>query len=104
MRKSKIRTSTMIYHDFLESNLLTGQEKLVFILLKRFADSDNKSSISVNELSKLSSFSKSTIQKILKSLQDKKVLSIEHRKTTERGNISNLYTLYDTAETWQRKK
>ena len=106
---NKIKTSTdqrsysMVYHDFLDSNLLNGQEKLVFILLKRFADLEGKCFPSLNKLTKLSGFSKSTVQRTLKSLEEKKVLSIEHRKTDE-GNKSNIYILYDLAETWQKKE
>ena len=107
---NKIRTSTdqrnytMIYHDFLESNLLNGQEKLVFILLKKFSDSDGKCFPSISKLTELSSFSKNKILRILKSLEEKKVLSITHRRTKEKGDTSNMYTLYDYAEKWQKKE
>ena len=107
---NKIRTSTdqrnytMIYHDFLESNLLNGQEKLVFIFLKRFSDSEGKCFPSLNKLAQISGYSKSTIQRTLKSLEEKRVLSIEHRRTKEKGDTSNIYILYDRAETWQKKE
>ena len=107
---NKIRTSTdqrnytMIYHDFLESNLLNGQEKLVFILLKKFSDLAGKCFPSISKLTELSSFSKNKILRILKALEEKKVLSIEHRRTKEKGDTSNMYTLYDRAEIWQKKE
>ena len=107
---NKIRTSTdqrnytMIYHDFLESNLLNGQEKLVFILLKKFSDLEGKCFPSISKLTELSSFSKNKILRILKALEEKKVLSIEHRRTKEKGDTSNMYTLYDRAEIWQKKE
>ena len=84
------RNYSMIYHDFLESNLLNGQEKLVFIFLKRFSDSEGKCFPSLNRLIALSSFSKNKILRILKSLEEKEVISIEHRKT-DKGNKSNIY-------------
>lgn len=107
---NEIKTSTdqrnfsMIYHDFLDNNFLSGQEKLVFILLKRFADSEGKCFPSINKLIELSQFSRSTILRILKSLEEKKVLSITHRRTKEKGDTSNMYTLYDRADVWQKKE
>lgn len=106
---NEIKTSTdqrnfcMIYHDFLDSDFLDSYEKMIFIYLKRFADTKGKCFPSLNKLSQISGFSKSTIQRTLKSLEEKKVLSIEHRKTDE-GNKSNIYILYDLAEKWQKKE
>lgn len=97
------RNYSMIYHDFLDNNFLNGSEKLVFILLKRFSDSEGKCFPSLNRLIALSSFSKNKILRILKSLEEKEVISIEHRKT-DKGNKSNIYTLYDYAEKWQKKE
>ena len=97
------RNYSMIYHDFLDNNFLNGSEKLVFILLKRFSDSEGKCFPSLNRLIALSSFSKNKILRILKSLEEKEVISIEHRKT-DKGNKSNIYTLYDYAGTWQKKE
>lgn len=106
---NEIKTSTdqrnfsMIYHDFLDSDFLDSYEKMIFIYLKRFADTEGKCFPSINKLAKVSKFSKSTILRILKSLEEKKVISIEHRKT-DKGNKSNIYTLYDYAGTWQKKE
>lgn len=105
---NEIKTSTdqrnfcMIYHDFLDSDFLNGYEKMIFIYLKRFADSEGKCFPSISKL-ELSGFSRSTIKRTLKSLEEKKVLSIEHRKTNK-GNKSNIYILYDLAEIWQKKE
>lgn len=106
---NEIKTSTdqrnfsMIYHDFLDSDFLDSYEKMIFIYLKRFADSEGKCFPSINKLAKVSKFSKSTILRTLKSLEEKEVISIEHRKT-DKGNKSNIYTLYDYAGTWQKKE
>ena len=105
---NEIKTSTdqrnfcMIYHDFLDSDFLNGYEKMIFIYLKRFADAEGKCFPSISKL-ELSGFSRSTIKRTLKSLEEKKVLSIEHRKT-DKGNKSNIYILYDRAEIWQKKE
>lgn len=106
---NEIKTSTdqrnfsMIYHDFLDSDFLDSYEKIIFIYLKRFADSEGKCFPSINKLARISRFSKSTILRTLKSLEEKEVISIEHRKT-DKGNKSNIYTLYDYAGTWQKKE
>ena len=106
---NEIKTSTdqrnfsMIYHDFLDSDFLDSYEKMIFIYLKRFADSEGKCFPSINKLAKVSKFSKSTILRTLKSLEEKEVISIEHRKT-DKGNKSNIYTLHDYAGTWQKKE
>lgn len=90
----------MICNDFLESNKLNGNEKLIFILLKKFAGDTGECFPSLQKLAELSGFSKSTVQRILKSLEEKEVLSVKHRRT-QKGNISNLYTIYDYAEMWR---
>lgn len=61
MAKKKFQTATdqrhfvMLYHDFLESDLLkTSYEKMLFIALKKFADSKNQCFPSLNKLSEIS--------------------------------------------------
>lgn len=90
----------MICNDFLESNKLSGNEKLIFILLKKFAGDNGECFPSIQKLAELSGFSSSTVRRILKSLEEKKVLSIKHRHT-KKGDTSNLYTIYDYAEMWR---
>lgn len=106
MTQKKIKNVTdqrkfiIIYHDFLESNLLTLYEKLVFIVLKKFADSNNQYFPSLKKLADITHISKRKIQNILKSLEEKHIINIESRLKADGGNTSNLYTLYDFKELW----
>lgn len=106
MAQKKIKSATdqrkfiIIYHDFLESNLLTSHEKMVFIALKKFADSNNQCFPSLKKLANITQISKRKIQDILKSLEQKHVIGIESRSRTDGGDTSNLYTLYDFKELW----
>lgn len=97
------RSFTLIYDDFLESDLLNPYEKLIFIYLKKYADKKNQCFPSLNTLAKVAGISRRKVQDCLKNMQDKGVLEITHRNTGKE-HISNLYTLYDTAEIWTKKE
>ncbi len=106
MARKKFKSATdqrpfiMIYHDFLESDLLTSHEKMVFIALKKFADSNNQCFPSLKKLADITRISKRKIQDILKLLEQKHIISIESRSRADGGDTSNLYTLYDFKELW----
>ncbi len=111
MEKTKIVTQTdqrpftIIYHDFLESDLLeTAYQKLVFIYLKKFSDSKNQCFPSVKTLSKLTKISETKVKTTLAELKDKGVIKKENRTRVDGGKSSNLYTLYDYAELWEESK
>ena len=95
------RRWTMVYNDFLESNVLTATEKIIFITIKKFADNEKLTAFpSTNTIAKYTGLSKRGIIKCLKSMADKGVIKIEKRNSSERGHESNLYTLYDYPEMW----
>ena len=94
------RPFTMLYHDFLESNILDTYEKMVFIALKRFSDSNNQCFPSLNKLSEITGISKRKIQDVLISLEQKQIISVQNRIKSDGGKTSNLYTLYDFKELW----
>lgn len=98
------RKFTMVYNDFLESDLLNANEKLVFIILKKFTDNDGSCFPSINKICKLTGLTRKTIIKILKSLELKEVLQIKNRISEEKGNQSNIYILYDFADIWIKKE
>ena len=97
-RKTRLSTDqrkfTIVYDDFLESDLLTTYEKIVFIALKKFTNSKNQCFPSFKKLADITGISKRKIQNILKTLEQKHVLNKDGSKQ------SNLYTLYDYAEIW----
>ena len=96
MARRKIKNATdqrkfiMVYHDFLESNLLTLDEKMTFVILKKFADSNNQCFPSLKKLADITGVSKRKIQDVIKSLEKKHVLSIESRIKSDGGRSSNL--------------
>lgn len=105
-RDETIRYSTdqrpfiMVYKDFLESDLLKADEKILFIILKSFSNEQGQSFPSVQKLVEKTGYSKRKIQDLLKSLERKKVLVKECRKRSDGGQSSNLYTLYDYSKLW----
>lgn len=88
------------YLDFIDCGLLTGEEKLVFLILKRFLDvkSDQGEVFpSLETIAKLTGMTEKTIRKHIKSLQKKGVVSIQRRGLTR----SNLYIIKDKADMWK---
>lgn len=106
MARKKIKSITdqrpfvIVYHDFLENNVLDEHEKIIFIALKKFADNNNQCFPSLKKLSDIARISKRKVQDTLKKLEQKKIISIENRLRTDGGDASNLYTLYDFKELW----
>lgn len=91
------RKFTIVYNDFLESNLLNYYEKMVFIAIKKFANNETMSAFpSVNTIKKLTGISVSQIKRSLDNMEELGIIKIEH----SRGKHSNIYTLYDFAELW----
>ena len=102
----KERLFTKTYHDFLDSTLFNGKEKMIFILLKRYIDfSQDKDGVSgqvyptIKTLMDKTGMSKNTVRKIILSLKQKGVLKIRQQDL----NKPNIYTIYDYAEIWQAK-
>lgn len=107
MARRKLKSATdqrpfiMVYQDFLESELLENQyQKLVYIYLKKFADSNNQCFPSVKKLSKLTKIGVTKIKQTLVELEKKGVIAKTNRSRSDGGKSSNLYTLYDYAEVW----
>ena len=99
------RSFTIVYDDFLESSLLTEEEKMLFIYLKRYADNRTLQSFpGIKTLAKLQNCSYKTVQRRLKRLEQLGVIKIEPRPLPSGGRTSNLYTLYDYRSVWQNKE
>lgn len=98
--KTDQRPFVITYIDFYKSKLLDIHEKWVFIALKIFADSSNQCFPSLKTLSSVTGLSKRKIQDILKTLEQKQIITIERRKTSSGSLTSNLYSLNDYAEMW----
>ena len=98
-QKTDQRYYTMVYHDFLNSSLLTPSEKMLFIYIKMHTGKNGKSFPSIATLAKEMGVTKKTILRNMDALESKGVIKVEHRKI---GNeyTSNLYTIYDMARIW----
>ena len=90
---------TVVYNVFLDSeDLLTGYEKLVFILLLRYG---NNAFPSMRTLAKKCGISLRTVNRVINSLEEKGVLSRVNRKNKFGGDTSNAYILKDYSEIWE---
>lgn len=97
------RLYVKVYHDFLDSELFDRNEKMVFILLKRYLDfRDDYNGVSgevhptLETLAKQCQMSIGAVRRTLKKLQDKNVLKIKRQGL----NMPNVYILMDFAEVW----
>lgn len=100
------RLYVKIYHDFLDADVISGKEKLVFILLKRYLNFTNDENGIAGEayptmdtISKQANMSRKTIAGIIKKLEKKGIIKITQRGLTK----PNIYTLRDFSEIWQSK-
>lgn len=107
MARNKIKSATdqrkftLVYNDFLESELLNYYEKMVFIALKKFADNDTMRAFpSLKTIHKITGISLSQVRRSIDHMEELGVIAIEHRTDKDKGHQSNLYTLYDYAEIW----
>lgn len=94
------------YHDFLDSNLLSGKEKLVFILLKRYlnfkGDTDGvagKVYPTLDTLSKQAGMTKKTVADIIKKLEEKGIVEVKQQGL----NKPNIYSIRDFSGIWKSK-
>lgn len=100
------RLYAKIYHDFLDSSLLNGKEKLIFILLKRYLNfRDDKSGIvgtvypTLETLSKQAGMTRKTVGEIIKKLEQKGLIVIKKQGL----NRPNIYTIRDFSDVWMAR-
>lgn len=105
MAKRKIvatdqRPFTIVYDDFLRSEILTYYEKLIFIIIKSYADNDTMQAFpSIKKIHEVSGISMAQVKRCLNHMKEIGVIKIEKGKP-KNGKRSNLYTLYDYAALW----
>lgn len=97
------RKFVKVYQDFLQNELLTSEEKIVFIVLKSFVDFSKDNSGTQGEayptmetICKLSSLSKPRATRAINKLIEKKIVKKIRRGLTK----SNVYILSDYATMW----
>ena len=84
---------TMVENSVIEDERLLPSEKLVYVVLSKFASQERSCFPSLSTLSKLSGYSKSTVVRAINRLSCLGYLTKERRKDEVRGNISTFYTL-----------
>lgn len=94
------------YHDFLDSELLNGKEKLVFILLKRYLNfKDDSGGVAgkvyptLETLSKQAGMTKKTVADIIKKLEKKGIIEVKQQGL----NRPNIYSIRDFSGIWKSK-
>lgn len=108
MARKKIKSATdqrkftLVYNDFLESDILDYYEKMVFIALKKFADNETMRAFpSMKTIHAITGISLSQVKRSIEHMEELGVISVEHRTDKEKGHQSNIYTLFDYAEIWK---
>ena len=94
------------YHDFLDSEILDGKQKLVFILLKRYLDFSKdqggmagKVYPTLETLSKQAGMTKKTVADIIKKLEEKGIIEVKQQGL----NRPNIYSMRDFSGIWKAK-
>ena len=84
---------TIVENSVIEDEQLLPSEKLVYIVLSKFASQERCCFPSLSTIVKLSGYSKSTVVRAINRLGHLGYLRKERRKDEVRGNISTFYTL-----------
>lgn len=108
-RRKKVATDqrpfTIVYDDFLHSDILDYYEKMIFIVIKSYADRTTLQAFpSAQTISRVSGISLAKTKRCLDHMKEIGVIKVEKRLSDKGKNISNLYTLYDYAELWDTGK
>lgn len=88
------------YHDFIDCDLLTGEEKIIFLILKRFLDvraDQGNVYPTLKTIQKMTSWGKNKVLRVMDSLQKKGVVVVKRRGLSR----SNLYVINDKANMWK---
>lgn len=105
MAKRKIvatdqRPFTIVYDDFLRCKMLTYYEKMIFIIIKSYANNDTLQAFpSIKTIHQVSGISIAQIKRCLNHMKEIGVIKVE-KGEPQNGKRSNLYTLYDYADLW----
>lgn len=98
---TELKNFTIFHNEFIETDLLDCYEKLVFMAIKRHINNnDNTAFPSIKKICNHTRLSKPTVIKAIKGLEEKHIITVEHRESNSKGHMNNLYTLYDYKEMW----
>lgn len=98
------RRFVKVYHDFLDSKLLNRDEKMIFILLKRYLNfRDDQGGIDgvvypgLDILADQCGMTQKTVKRVLSSLEEKGLITVKRRGAMK----PNEYTLRDYPSIWK---
>lgn len=102
-KKLKVRKGfTQVYNSCIDSTLLTQYEKLIFITIKSYADrKTGKAFPSLRRISAATGTSVTQVRRSIDYLEEIGLLDVEHRLSTDSGNMVNIYTIHDSPEIWE---
>ena len=93
------RYFTKCYHDFMDCNLLTGEEKIIFLALKRFLDvkvDDGNVYPSIETIQEITNWGNQKVIKYINSLVKKGIV----KKIRQGLSKPNIYILSDYPTMW----
>ncbi|MBM3714015.1 MAG: helix-turn-helix domain-containing protein, partial [Actinobacteria bacterium] len=94
LRDGRVRNWFYLENDLLDRQDLNIYEKMIYIVIARFVDKEDKAFPSVPTIAKKGSMSERQVQAIINSLVKKKLLKKEPRLNKDnKSKTSNLYTL-----------
>ncbi|OFW63397.1 MAG: hypothetical protein A2Z35_03575 [Actinobacteria bacterium RBG_19FT_COMBO_36_27] len=94
LRDGRVRNWFYLENDLLDRGDLTIYEKMVYIVIARYVDKEDKAFPSVPTIAKKGSMSERQVQMIINSLVKKGLIKKESRiKKYNKSKTSNLYTL-----------
>jgi len=94
LRDGRVRNWFYLENDLLDRQDLNIYEKMIYIVIARFVDRQDKAFPSVPTIAKKGSMSERQVQAIINSLVKKKLLKKESRLNRDnKSKTSNLYTL-----------
>jgi len=94
LRDGRARNWFYLENDLLDRQDLNIYEKMIYIVIARFVDKEDKAFPSVPTIAKKGSMSERQVQAIINSLVKKKLLKKESRLNKDnKSKTSNLYTL-----------
>ena len=104
LRDGRVRNWFYLENDLLDREDLTIYEKMIYIVVARYVDKENKAFPSIPTIAKKGSMSVRQVQVIINSLINKGLIKRESRiNKNNKSKTSNLYTLL-TVEKVQSEK
>ncbi|MBE3128054.1 MAG: helix-turn-helix domain-containing protein, partial [Actinobacteria bacterium] len=94
LRDGRVRNWFYLENDLLDREDLTTYEKMIYIVIARYVDKEDKAFPSVPTIAKKGSMSERQVQTIINSLVKKGLIKKEPRiNKYNKSKTSNLYTL-----------